>query len=64
MRFKKKVEGKTRIKSRFLFFPKEIRGDMRWLEYASWEDELHVIQTYSYWWPVRWIDKEKINEPS
>ena len=36
-------EGETRIKSGFLFLPKEINYEWRWLEKAKWEET--VIKT-------------------
>ncbi len=40
----------TRIKEKFLFFPKTIKNkddeyEMRWLEHAKWEEELYEINT-------------------
>ena len=43
MRFKMKPqpeEGDTRIKSKFLLFPKTINNGTRWLERAKWTEEL------------------------
>ena len=36
-------EGETRIKSGFLFLPKEIKDEWRWLEEARWKET--VIKT-------------------
>ena len=35
-------EGYERIKTRFLFFPKRVNDEWRWLEKASW------MQSYEY----------------
>ena len=45
MRFKMKPqpeEGDTRIKSKFLLFPKTINNGTRWLERASWKEQLQL----------------------
>jgi len=34
------VKGKTRIKKGFLLFPKNINGEIRWLEFAKWEQKV------------------------
>jgi hypothetical protein len=71
MRWKPKPEhkaGDMRIKSGFLFFPKCLQGEWRWLEDASWGQELVVTHgyvggldgtpeetTYIYWQSIRWV---------
>jgi hypothetical protein len=42
MRFKYKEyeDGEKRIRSGFLFIPKTIGGETRWLETATWEGQL------------------------
>jgi len=58
MRWKRPKEGQRRIKSQFLLFPKTIRGETRWLEFASWEEAFFVGMTgYSWWGEMKWIDK-------
>ena len=65
----KRKEGATRIKSRFLFLPKEIKGELRWLEKAKWEEEIMRREYFSKypgphnnacyyleWHPKKWID--------
>ncbi len=42
----------TRIRSRFLWFPKVIERELRWLEKATWEEVY-----YCGWTPDKWIDK-------
>lgn len=53
MRFKPKrlpSIGSTRVKSRFLLFPKQIDGECRWLEKATWSE----IYTFMGWKPLHW----------
>jgi hypothetical protein len=45
-----------RIKSGFLFFPKWIKGDNRWLEFAKWEQVYEVHLGEKEWVNIRWID--------
>jgi hypothetical protein len=51
----------TRVRSGFLWFPKEIEMETRWLERATWVEEcVHYIyvrtgKKASYKWePIRW----------
>lgn len=51
----------TRIKEHFLFLPKRIGNEYRWLEKGKYK------QCYEEWWDgiccyTRWIDKEWIDE--
>lgn len=58
--------GEKRIHKGFLFLPKWIEREMRWLEQASWEEEYCAIMgndfnvyghsTIDVWLPVRWIN--------
>ena len=56
-----------RIKKRFLFFPKRIKNEIRWLEIASWEEEVFEKFTESgsssrtnkwctIWKKTRWLN--------
>ncbi len=49
-----------RIKEHFLFFPKKINNEWRWLERVKYK------QCYEEWWDgicyIRWVDKEWIDE--
>lgn len=51
--------GDKRIKSRFLFFPKNIYGECRWLEIATWEEIWETgagtMGAFCHWAPTRWI---------
>ena len=55
-------DGDTRIKSGFLFFPKEIRvgpwNEIRWLEFATWEEKYYNYAYGTCWKATRWIDDE------
>lgn len=48
--------GKLYKKEGFLWFPKCIDGDCRWLEYAKWEGEYVASFFEVYWTNTRWID--------
>jgi hypothetical protein len=56
MRWKEKIYhmDEVRIREGFLFFPKRIREDVRWLEYARWEERFYGA--YLGWDGTRWID--------
>ena len=41
----------VRTKTRFLWLPKDMGGEVRWLERATWEE----IYMHGRWWPERWI---------
>lgn len=65
MRWKRKEivyprDGDKRIISKFLFIPKELNNEFRWLERARIEQVYHFPFRYGVWSDVRWIDKEKI----
>jgi hypothetical protein len=48
------------MKRRFLFLPKTIRGETRWLEFAAWLEEYHVggngrNEIRTYWKETKWL---------
>lgn len=51
-----------RIKSGFLFFPKKINNEWRWLERAKWQQIYHrdssdpCLTRTNYWYNSEWID--------
>jgi hypothetical protein len=58
-----KIYDKERVlkkeKSGFLFFPKNIDGVTRWLEFAKWESRLHFDGggfMGDWWQDERWLD--------
>lgn len=70
MRFKKESraalkEGATRVKTAFLWFPKCLREETRWLERATWTQryrrvhslvpETSIRLTHLMWCDVDWI---------
>lgn len=55
---KRYEDRSTCIRSWFLLFPKTIRHETRWLEWATWEEMYVVGVDYSAWMPARWIDEE------
>lgn len=65
MKFKRPELGKSRVRRRFLLFPKRIGGETRWLELATWKEEVayrvdRQSRVYEGWtWkPVCWIDRK------
>ena len=48
--------GDYRIRQGFLFLPKIMNQEWRWLEKAKWEQKYHVYDFDSYWSDVRWVD--------
>lgn len=56
--------GDIRIRKGFLFFPKKIDTETRWLEYARWVEELCEVRKpgtpkrptryVRAWVPIRW----------
>lgn len=46
--------GDQRIKEEFLFLPKTIYSERRWLEYAVWMEEL---DSAFKWMALYWISK-------
>lgn len=60
MRFESKPKpkmGETRIKSKFLFLPKKINNQWRWLEKATWE-EVFGYKKYDFksWSANKWLN--------
>jgi len=53
MRWKVATDGDARTKTRFLWFPKCIDSEMRWLEKATFEQK--------YRWTDGWTDIKWIN---
>jgi len=51
-------EGTTRIVKGFLFFPKHLNGQTRWLEIATWKKEAIYYQGTSiiFWKDTEWVD--------
>lgn len=49
----------SRVCSGFLFFPKNINGETRWLEFAVWVEMIHDGGSLDglYWFPTAWRNK-------
>ena len=65
MRWKEKPEPQwhdSRIKEHFLFFPKKIENEWRWLERAKYKQSYEYIPGHGDFPPLGWIDKEWIDE--
>jgi len=57
MRKKVPNSGETRIvKNNFLWIPKTIGDEMRWLEYASYKEK--YLDKFLGWTGVIWIDNK------
>ena len=52
--------GTIRVKTRFLFLPKWIDHEVRWLEVATWEERYCRI---GGWIEVGWIDSDRYSGP-
>lgn len=50
----RKTIGETRIREGFLFLPMHIYGDWRWLERATWKEQ---VNDDFHWIPVEWINE-------
>lgn len=50
--------GKERMRQGFLWWPKEIGNDWRWLEDARWVEECRkgAFTGKRFWLPLRWLD--------
>ena len=58
--YKNQNYGALRVVSKFLFFPKQIGGETRWWEYATWEEKWvkggGPGACPDFWRKTRWID--------
>lgn len=52
--------GDTKIKEKFLFFPKCIDGEVRWLEHAKYMVR-YITSEYiwDHWSAVKWMDESE-----
>jgi hypothetical protein len=61
-------KGETRIVKKFLFFPKKIGKETRWLEFASWVEEYvymygdmrNHFNEPGFWAAISWDVKTKV----
>ena len=55
-------EWDERIRSGFLFLSKTIKHngveETRWLEFATWQEEVRSYRGRLYWCDQKWIDEE------
>lgn len=58
MRYKKKLKY-IKVINRFLIFPKEINGEVRWLEAVSYLKKYRQHRDGGYWETVRWVDSPR-----
>ena len=46
----------VRLRIKFLFWPKDIDGEVRWLEKAGWNEEfVECNHGPNFWAPIRWV---------
>jgi hypothetical protein len=53
--------GDIRVKNKFLLFPKNINGEVRWLEKAKYSQKYETVYSSGNKW-YQWIDIEWIND--
>jgi hypothetical protein len=53
MRWLKPEDGIKRVRTKFLWFPKTIYKETRWLETAAWKERYRA--DYSRWKPFEWV---------
>lgn len=63
------IDGTIRLVSRFLWCPKRMGGETRWLEWATWEERvvywvnaLTKERTRWSWEPTEWVEPERVLE--
>lgn len=59
MRQKLPSDGDRRTVERFLWFPKTLENERRWLERARWEERYLVGSFGRYWIAKRWLEGER-----
>ena len=58
---KKYKSGDKRIIKKFLFIPKMLEGQWRWLCFARIEQQYHeIVNDVRYWSDVKWINSAEI----
>lgn len=58
MRYNTPKIGDIRKRSGFLWLPKEINHEVRFWEYAEWEEEYKWDPLLNGWEAYKWINKE------
>jgi hypothetical protein len=48
-----RCDGDRRVRKGFLWLPKTIENQRRWLERAKWVEEYDMV----HWVPVCWVDR-------
>ena len=57
MRWKHPQKFDLRTKTAFLWLPKRIYGETRWLETATWEEQFNYTRGGYAWKPRWWVDE-------
>ena len=62
MRWTRYEDGEVRERSAFLWWPKEIAGESRWLERARWTEQylVKMCPPGVDWEPISWVTDESI----
>lgn len=55
--------GDYRIRSGFLFLPKRIGEEYRWLEVAVWKERREESKGGGYWRSCRWLEQDEHQPP-
>jgi len=55
MRWTRPHCGATRYVKRFLWWPKTIGAQTRWLEWATWKEVYRCYELGQWWAPDRWL---------
>lgn len=50
----------TRTRSMFLWLPRRIGSEVRWLEYAYWREQHYQYMHAHYWVPIYWLTPKEI----
>lgn len=54
-------DGEIRLITKFLWFPKCLDGETRWLETATWEEKYSLSGHFKDdgWYATRWINENE-----
>ena len=55
-------QSETRTRHGFLWLPKKIGNELRWLETAYWEEMYIDVCWYNYWEATKWLESYSAND--
>jgi hypothetical protein len=55
----KEYDGELRIIRKFLWFPKTLDYETRWLEFANIKQEFQAGYMLNYWEDISWVIKNR-----